>query len=1232
MTKTAHHSILFRIWIKIRGPLAFVIVFFGVIVGLVSLILPNEALYKQTVVDFLAKQWNKQVEIESISGKWQGFGPRFVINGLVIKDDDEVVVQQATLNINVFKYIIPKGSTGVSLGINDIEVDFERNTAGKIELTEKDKKHQESFSDKLEKLLATGTLSVNNLTLNLYDTLNNTKNKINSKIIVQQTDEKRAFAMELDSQDIAEKITIKSVTDKDYDFLKQAKWYVEIDDLSLNSLGKLINKSYLPHANVEAKVWFSTEKGNIVSLIGEAELSNKLFDSTAEITGLAQLVYKGSSNNWKAELTIHDIKTESISQDQIVINISRKDSAIYLKADVLDIPLLKAITQVLNITNDEFDKINLSGKLSDVKIKYDVGLRRIVDSNIGFEQLDLSADFGVFTNLSGAISLHNEQIRLLIDSEQGSALLPDYIRGKVEWDSFLITAQTSMHDDDLDIKINSMWCDCTDFIIDGAARVGYTDELMLDLTFAVYDATVNQLYKYWPSSVWKPKVLNFLDTALVTGVVERGMILYHGFSKQYPFINNEGVFRTRSQLRSATIKYHKDWPVVNDFSAVVDTINRTLLVDSHRGNVLDAQINQVNAVIQDFKKSLLNININAHGQDNFLIDFLKQSPMKAGLNVLNEDIVLKGTQRINVELDMPLNQPEIKIKPVGKIDFFDTDFKMGQFHLEKLNGHLGFMGFSLILNQLKATFLNRKVNISGQILNEPNQPAAIDVVLDGIYNIDNFEQVLDLPLPASGSSPWLFSISNNNSENICFTATSDLIGVQIDVPEPFVKPVEKATPFSITCSLPCIDSGWDMAFDNKLTTNFKLNPETSEFQLNKLIFGDADIELEDQESKFGGHIDVLDVDKWIAVIASNGDNKEANKLPFEQMSVHIDKVLFMSRPLNNIDVQVTKNEDGIHFQIDGDEIKGTIMIATDIDNKGIVAKLEKLHWQALDTAIAKQSESAVSSDYPALHVWIGDFIYDGIPLGESSIEVRPINKGISVEKFNTQSDLMSLTINGTWMRDKGDNGLSKFNIIMTSKDIAAFLKTLGFQAPISEAETIIDMQAQWDDFPSQFEIKNIDGSMRIEVGEGEVVDAEPGMGRVLGLFSLTNLPRRLILDFRDVFGKGLHFKSMQGDFTLKQGEAYTESFEIDSASANIIVTGKTGLADQNYDQTVTVIPRVGRVLPTIGALTGGAVGAAAGFFVQGMFHKDLKNVGKIIYKVTGSWDEPDIKLIETKEL
>jgi uncharacterized protein YhdP len=423
-----------------------------------------------------------------------------------------------------------------------------------------------------------------------------------------------------------------------------------------------------------------------------------------------------------------------------------------------------------------------------------------------------------------------------------------------------------------------------------------------------------------------------------------------------------------------------------------------------------------------------------------------------------------------------------------------------------------------------------------------------------------------------------------------------------------------------------MDGSWNINFDEKIAANIGVNETTSTVELSKLIFGNS-VKTGEQ---FGGDLEYLDVDKWLALLPKSAENGEKTKLPFENMQLTLAKMKFMDRILENVNVEINVLEEDLIFRIDSPHIQGEVTVGNNINQSGILVQLEKLHWldPAIET-ISKQESQPTS--YPALHVWIKDFIYDGIPLGETRLEVRPVINGIRIEKFTTKSEFMNLNIDGIWLQDQGPKGLSKFNIIMVSKDIAKFLTSIGFQAPISKADTIIDMKVEWHDSPGAFEINTINGELRIEIGKGEVIDADPGMGRVLGLFSLTNLPRRLLLDFKDVFSQGLLFNSMVGDFKLINGDAFTDNFSIDSASARITVTGKTGLANRDYDQIVIVSPRVGRVLPTIGAITGGAVGAAAGFLVQGLFRKGLKNVGQIQYKVTGTWDQPEIELIETIE-
>jgi uncharacterized protein YhdP len=143
---------------------------------------------------------------------------------------------------------------------------------------------------------------------------------------------------------------------------------------------------------------------------------------------------------------------------------------------------------------------------------------------------------------------------------------------------------------------------------------------------------------------------------------------------------------------------------------------------------------------------------------------------------------------------------------------------------------------------------------------------------------------------------------------------------------------------------------------------------------------------------------------------------------------------------------------------------------------------------------------------------------------------------------------------------------------------------------------------------------------------------QPGVGRLFGLISVVDLPRRMALDFGDVFGKGFSFDSIAGDFRFADGSANTANLQIKGPAADISVTGRTGLRARDYDQQVLVVPHVGNSLAVVGALAAGPVGAAAGLAVQGLLGKGLNKVASFRYHITGPWDKPVITLIEKRSL
>ncbi len=151
----------------------------------------------------------------------------------------------------------------------------------------------------------------------------------------------------------------------------------------------------------------------------------------------------------------------------------------------------------------------------------------------------------------------------------------------------------------------------------------------------------------------------------------------------------------------------------------------------------------------------------------------------------------------------------------------------------------------------------------------------------------------------------------------------------------------------------------------------------------------------------------------------------------------------------------------------------------------------------------------------------------------------------------------------------------------------------------------------------------------MDVGEGRLLDVEPGgSGRILGLISLAEIPRRLTLDFSDFFSKGFSFNTLQGDIEFSDGLANTKNLHINGPAAEIKISGTADVRKQEYDQRIEVLPKAGGLLPAIGMLTGGPAGAAVGAAAQAVLQKPLKQTARTVYHVTGPWKKPKIDVIE----
>jgi len=248
-------------------------------------------------------------------------------------------------------------------------------------------------------------------------------------------------------------------------------------------------------------------------------------------------------------------------------------------------------------------------------------------------------------------------------------------------------------------------------------------------------------------------------------------------------------------------------------------------------------------------------------------------------------------------------------------------------------------------------------------------------------------------------------------------------------------------------------------------------------------------------------------------------------------------------------------------------------------------------------------------------------------LGETRIEAYPTAKGFHFEKVDASSEKLSFQASGDW--SLGDLGQrSDFEIHMASESLGDFLKSMDISSAVEGGQTMVDFSAWWPGSPAAFALSRLNGVIRFSVVDGNIADASAGGGRLLGLLSIQALPKRLSLDFRDVFDSGFSFDEAVGTFHLENGIAATDDFQLKSSAANISISGTTNLVDQLYDQLMTIKPGLGNTLPIIGVLAGGPIGAAAGLALQGLLQNQIGEATQVQYSITGTWDDPVFEAIE----
>jgi uncharacterized protein YhdP len=148
------------------------------------------------------------------------------------------------------------------------------------------------------------------------------------------------------------------------------------------------------------------------------------------------------------------------------------------------------------------------------------------------------------------------------------------------------------------------------------------------------------------------------------------------------------------------------------------------------------------------------------------------------------------------------------------------------------------------------------------------------------------------------------------------------------------------------------------------------------------------------------------------------------------------------------------------------------------------------------------------------------------------------------------------------------------------------------------------------------------------VETGQFLKTDPGIAKLLGILSLQSLPRRLALDFRDVFSEGFAFDFLRGDVSIAQGIAHTNNLQMKGVNAAVLMEGEADIAKETQNIKVVVVPEINAGTASVVATYINPVVGLSTFLAQLILRRPLIEAATYELLVDGTWVEPRVTKVD----
>jgi uncharacterized protein (TIGR02099 family) len=856
---------------------------------------------------------------------------------------------------------------------------------------------------------------------------------------------------------------------------------------------------------------------------------------------------------------------------------------------------------------------------------------RIDSLKTGVRDLGLRArgDFPGFSGLSGTLAIDETGGRAIVRSGASSIDLPGvFPESPIRLDS--LDAEVAWKSDRGQWTVELAQAGFAGPEAAGSAKGRYrtTDDGpgVIELDAALTRADARAVWRYMPHVVDK-SARDWLRDSLLAGKAAETRLTLRGDLKDFPFPDRRlGQFLVTLKAHDVVLDYGQGWPRIDGLQGDLRFEGKGMTIEAQRGRILGARLSGMQARVPDFDVPvpILHVKGQAEGPTAEFLKFIEKSPVAEAIDRLTEDMRAAGDGRLDLDLVIPLDERRLgESKVAGAYRFTDNEVTVDAAlpPLRQVNGSLRFSSHELSVPGIDASLFGGPLKIRGGL----QQDGRMLITADGTADIGRLRRQSGHPALAglSGAAAYHGEI-RIDGRDADLTVESDLVGLASVLPEPFAKAGSRALPMRFERKF--LDAARDQ-IDLSLGTILKariVRRKTSGGFVpeNGAVAIGRPLSLPGKGLSLGVSARRLDLDAWSRLIgsASSGEEKLASAWLPDAVEVEADEIIVRGTSWNEVDLAAASSGEQWKIRVDSPRATGDILWNGAGDGR-LVARLDRLDIDRLSPSETNEGEPA---RLPALDVVAGDFSVRQMKFGR--LEMRASNDGAdwNLERIKASNPHGSLTGKGVWRHGDGA-GRMQLSFALDSGDVGGLLGRLGYPGTVRAGTAHLDGQLAWNGASTEIDHASMQGNLKLEATKGQFLKLDPGAaGKLLSLISLQNLPRRISLDFKDVFSEGLAFDAINGQVAVQNGVMRTDRLHIDSPSAQVLMHGEVDLVRETQRLEVTVQPEIGDTAAVGMAMVNPAAGAFT-WLANKMLRNPLGAMFSYRYRITGTWDDPKVE-------